>query len=90
MMSWICRNLAACHYADYKPIYIIVNSGIFLILIIAKIPEMHRVRIFGINANKFEASEIPTPISHSSSKQSVNGSPVPSRSSSRLSNKKAK
>lgn len=43
-------TLAACHYADYKPIYVIVNCTMFAILIIAKIPEMHRVRLFGINS----------------------------------------
>lgn len=36
--------------ADYKPIYVLVNSCIFLIVIIAKIPEMHRVRLLGINS----------------------------------------
>lgn len=45
LITWI-----ACHEADYKPIYIIVNMSMFLILIIAKLPEMHRVRIFGINS----------------------------------------
>lgn len=45
LLTWI-----SCHYADYKPLPILVNCGIFLILIIAKIPEMHRVRIFGINS----------------------------------------
>lgn len=45
LLTWV-----SCHYADYKPLPILVNCGIFLILIIAKIPEMHRVRIFGINA----------------------------------------
>ena len=45
ILTWI-----ACHYADYKPFYIVVNCGMFLICIIAKIPEMHRVRIFGINS----------------------------------------
>ena len=43
-------NWLACHTADYKPIHIVVNCGIFLICIIAKIPEMHRVRLFGINS----------------------------------------
>jgi len=45
LLTWI-----SCHYADYKPLPILVNCGIFLILIIAKIPEMHRVRIFGIGS----------------------------------------
>jgi hypothetical protein len=40
----------ACHVADYKSIYVITNCGIFFILIIAKIPQMHHVRIFGINS----------------------------------------
>lgn len=45
IMTWI-----ACHEANYKPIYIIVNCGLFLILIIAKLPQMHGVRILGINS----------------------------------------
>ena len=40
----------ACHVADYKPIYVIMNCGIFFILILAKIPQMHHVRLFGINS----------------------------------------
>lgn len=43
--AWI-----ACHTANYKPIYLVVNIGMFFILIIAKIPQMHRVRILGINS----------------------------------------
>jgi len=39
-----------CSVANYKPMYVVVNLGIFTICLIAKIPEMHRVRIFGINA----------------------------------------
>ncbi len=53
LLTWI-----ACHFANYKPIYIFVNCGIFLICIIAKIPEMHRVRLFGINSTAgFEDKE---------------------------------
>lgn len=40
----------ACHTAHYEPIFVVVNGGMFLICIIAKIPEMHRVRLFGINS----------------------------------------
>jgi len=43
-------TLLACSSADYEAVYVVVNCGIFLILIIAKIPSMHRVRIFGINS----------------------------------------
>lgn len=46
----VVRLWISCHVADYKPIYVVVNSAIFLICIIAKIPEMHRVRLFGINS----------------------------------------
>ncbi|CAM9673247.1 unnamed protein product, partial [Ectocarpus fasciculatus] len=40
----------ACQVADYQAIYVIMNCGIFFILIIAKIPQMHHVRLFGINS----------------------------------------
>ena len=45
VLTWV-----ACHTANYKPMFVVVNCGMFLICIIAKIPEMHRVRIFGINS----------------------------------------
>lgn len=45
LLTWL-----ACHVAEYKPFYVVINCGIFLICIIAKIPEMYRVRIFGINS----------------------------------------
>ena len=40
----------ACYAADFQPLYIVVNCGIFIICIIAKIPQMHGVRILGINS----------------------------------------
>ena len=40
----------ACYAADYKPFYIVINVAIFFILIIAKMPQMHGVRILGINS----------------------------------------
>lgn len=42
---------SACHFSHYEPNSCVTNIGIFLICIIAKIPEMHRVRIFGINSS---------------------------------------
>lgn len=45
LITWV-----ACHTAHYEALYVVVNCGMFLIQIIAKIPEMHRVRIFGINS----------------------------------------
>ena len=43
-------TLMAVITANYKPFHIIVNCGMFLICIIAKIPQMHGVRILGINS----------------------------------------
>lgn len=45
LLTWI-----SCYSANYTPVYVIVNCGIFFILIIAKIPAMHRVRLLGINS----------------------------------------
>ena len=36
LLTWM-----SCHIANYVPFYIIVNCGIFLICIIAKIPGKH-------------------------------------------------
>mmetsp|Transcript_7459 Transcript_7459/g.7684 ORF Transcript_7459/g.7684 Transcript_7459/m.7684 type:complete len:86 (-) Transcript_7459:360-617(-) len=44
------RTWISCHTADYQPIYLVVNIGMFVLLIIPKIPQMHHVRIFGINS----------------------------------------
>ncbi len=41
---------AACHAADYKKFHILVNVGIFFICLVAKLPQMHGVRILGINS----------------------------------------
>lgn len=46
--SLLC--LVACFTADYKPFYLVVNCGIMAICVIGKFPQMHRVRIFGINS----------------------------------------
>jgi hypothetical protein len=51
-------TLLACAAASYEPVYVVVNLSVFLILIIAKIPEMHRVRIFGINSTEGIDSKI--------------------------------
>lgn len=42
--------LVACFTADYKPFYIVVNCGIMSISVIGKLPQMHGVRILGINS----------------------------------------
>ena len=43
-------TLVACKVAEYDPVYVVMNCAIFLICILAKIPQMHRVRVFGINS----------------------------------------
>lgn len=44
LICWI-----SCYSANYKPLDCVVNSVMFLICVIPKVPEMHRVRVFGIN-----------------------------------------
>jgi hypothetical protein len=44
LLCWI-----ACHLGDYKPFINVINMGMFVLCIIPKVPEMHRVRILGLN-----------------------------------------
>lgn len=39
----------SCHLANYKTMVNVVNVGMFALCVIPKIPEMHRVRILGVN-----------------------------------------
>jgi hypothetical protein len=77
--AYICWM--ACHVSNYKPVVNIVNVGMFLLSIIPKVPEMHGVRIFGLNST----SGIDDPIEITNSREG--SSP---RASARLSAKKAK
>jgi len=43
-------TLLAMYLTDYETLHVAVNAGLFLVQILPKIPEMHRVRLFGINA----------------------------------------
>lgn len=45
LLTWM-----SCYAADYKPFYLIINLSIFFICLIAKMPQMHGVRILGINS----------------------------------------
>jgi hypothetical protein len=77
LITWM-----ACFMASFKMIYVVVNFGIWLICIIAKLPQLHHVRILGINSTlgidkKFEV-HTPTATSPRS----------PSRKSDRIANKK--
>lgn len=39
-----------CHVTDYSALNLAGNTLAVFILVVAKLPEMHKVRIFGINA----------------------------------------
>jgi hypothetical protein len=45
LLCWV-----ACKTCNYKPVDCVVNVVMFLICVIPKVPEMHRVRIFGVNS----------------------------------------
>ncbi|CAD6245799.1 unnamed protein product [Miscanthus lutarioriparius] len=45
------RYLIAWHLTDYKQPMFFLNTMAVFVLVIAKIPNMHKVRIFGINAD---------------------------------------
>ncbi|KAA3458820.1 ORM1-like protein 2 [Gossypium australe] len=63
-MAWTVVNLAhflvrflslyliASHTTDYQHPMLFFNTLAVLVLVIAKFPNMHKVRIFGINADK--------------------------------------
>mmetsp|Transcript_18287 Transcript_18287/g.42822 ORF Transcript_18287/g.42822 Transcript_18287/m.42822 type:complete len:155 (-) Transcript_18287:39-503(-) len=41
--------LITCHSTEYAAPHFIVNFPLFLLLLVSKLPEMHRVRILGFN-----------------------------------------
>lgn len=44
------RYLIASHTTDYRHPMLFLNTVAVIVLVIAKLPNMHKVRIFGINA----------------------------------------
>ncbi|KAJ0113514.1 hypothetical protein Patl1_00641 [Pistacia atlantica] len=46
------RYLIASHTTDYQHPMLFFNTLAVIVLVIAKFPNMHKVRIFGINADK--------------------------------------
>jgi len=46
------RYLIASHTTDYQHPMLIFNTLAVMLLVVAKFPNMHKVRIFGINADK--------------------------------------
>ncbi|MCO5604686.1 hypothetical protein L7F22_058856 [Adiantum nelumboides] len=51
MVVPVVLYLIACHTTDYSNPWLVLNTIAAFILVIAKLPNMHKVRIFGINAD---------------------------------------
>tara|TARA_B110000090_G_C13209851_1_gene380405 strand:- start:112 stop:684 length:573 start_codon:yes stop_codon:yes gene_type:complete len=45
LLCWL-----SCHLKNYNKSDVVVNLGMFLLCIIPKVPEMHQVRLFGVNS----------------------------------------
>lgn len=45
------RYLIASHTTDYKNPMLFLNTLAVFVLVVAKFPNMHKVRIFGINGD---------------------------------------
>lgn len=53
--SWylfLCRYLIASHTTDYQQPVLFLNTLAVFVLVVAKFPNMHKVRIFGINGEQ--------------------------------------
>jgi hypothetical protein len=51
------RYLIASHTTDYQNPMLFFNTLAVFVLVVAKFPNMHKVRIFGINADHWNAKE---------------------------------
>lgn len=51
MVVPVVLYLIACHTTDYSNPWLLLNTVAVFVLVIAKFPNMHKVRIFGINAD---------------------------------------
>ncbi|RYG47547.1 hypothetical protein EON67_08475 [archaeon] len=47
--SRCCRYIMTLHFTEYEKNQLFINSVVLIVLIIAKLPEMHGVRLFRIN-----------------------------------------
>ena len=50
MIALFGRYLIASHTTDYQHPMLFLNTLAVTVLVVAKLPNMHKVRIFGINA----------------------------------------
>lgn len=51
MVVPVVLYLIACHTTSYSNSWLVLNTIAVFVLVIAKFPNMHKVRIFGINAD---------------------------------------
>lgn len=51
--AFIHRYLIASHTTDYQHPMLFLNTLAVIVLVIAKFPNMHKVRIFGINGDQW-------------------------------------
>ena len=49
VLMWHCRFFLASFYTKYDPYHFAVNAISLLTVLIAKLPQLHGVRLFGIN-----------------------------------------
>lgn len=49
--GFVIRYLIASHTTDYRSPVLLLNTIAVFVLLIAKFPHMHKVRIFGINSD---------------------------------------
>lgn len=52
IIFFVNRYLIASHTTDYQHPMLFFNTLAVFVLVVAKFPNMHKVRIFGINADK--------------------------------------
>lgn len=58
IIIFVDRYLIASHTTDYQHPMLFFNTLAVFVLVVAKFPNMHKVRIFGINADKWVGTVI--------------------------------
>jgi hypothetical protein len=44
-----CRFLVTAHFTNYELVHLVINATVLAVLLLAKLPEMHGVRLLGFN-----------------------------------------
>jgi hypothetical protein len=45
----LCRFLVTAHFTNYELVHLVINATVLAVLLLAKLPEMHGVRLLGFN-----------------------------------------